>query len=151
MESPGTHGCYVCRQTAQPVVPPRESVWSEPGWRVAHAFNSSLPGWLVVVPTRHVDSLADLTVDESGAMGRLLRNASLALRSVTNCPKTYVMLFAEAEGFAHLHLHVVPRMEDQPGDRRGPAVFAYLEEEALNDQERDAVALRLRSAWPEVG
>jgi diadenosine tetraphosphate (Ap4A) HIT family hydrolase len=30
------------------------------------------------------------------------------------------------EGFSHVHFHVVPRMADQPADRRGPAVFGYL-------------------------
>lgn len=43
---------------------------------------------------------------------------------MTGCQKTYVMLFTEAEGIAHLHVHVVPRMPDQPEDRRGPDVLA---------------------------
>ncbi len=38
-----------------------------------------------------------------------------------------VMLFAEAEGFAHLHFHIVPRQPDLPADRRGPAILGHLE------------------------
>jgi diadenosine tetraphosphate (Ap4A) HIT family hydrolase len=58
------------------------------------------------------------------------------------------MLFAEAEGFAHLHAHVVPRMPDQPVDRRGPAVFGYLNETSLTEPRRDEIATALIAAWP---
>ena len=34
------------------------------------------------------------------------------------------MLFAEAEGFGHLHVHVVPRMPDFESEALGPRVFA---------------------------
>ena len=119
--------CYACQQ-AGPDAPFRERFVRHAGWRVAHDFNSSLAGWLVLVPLRHVHALDELTADEATTLGDLLRNASVALRSVTGCEKTYVMLFAEAEGFAHLHVHVVPRMSDQPADRRGPDVFGYLKD-----------------------
>jgi len=60
--------------------------------------------------------------------------------------KTYVMLFAEAEGFGHLHVHLVPRMPNQPPESRGPAVFRHLGagvEARVPDAEMDAVAHRL--------
>jgi diadenosine tetraphosphate (Ap4A) HIT family hydrolase len=44
---------------------------------------------------------------------------------VTGCRKTYLAFFAEGEGFGHLHIHVIPRYDDQPPDRKGPAVFGY--------------------------
>jgi diadenosine tetraphosphate (Ap4A) HIT family hydrolase len=122
-------------------------IWTEPGWRVAHAFNSSLAGWLVVLPTRHVESVDELTATESEVLGRLLRQASRALRTVTGCLKTYVMMFAEAEGFSHVHFHVVPRMSDFPEDRRGANVFAYLKEEPLSVARRDEISIQLRNAF----
>jgi hypothetical protein len=43
--------CFACSQVAQmPSLPPREAVIVQDGWRVAHAFNSALEGWLVVLP-----------------------------------------------------------------------------------------------------
>jgi diadenosine tetraphosphate (Ap4A) HIT family hydrolase len=81
-------------------------------------------------------------------MGLLLREASIALKNVTGCQKTYVMLFAEKEGFTHLHFHVVPRMDDFPDERVGPGVFAYLRETPLTEDRRDALAAEIRSAWP---
>ena len=116
---------------------------------MAHDFNSSLEGWLVLAPLRHVRALDELTAEEASTLGSLLRNASIALREVTGCQKTYVMLFAEADGFAHLHLHVVPRMADQPDDRRGPDVFGYLTDgRPVSPARRDELARALLAAWP---
>ncbi|MEZ5183214.1 MAG: hypothetical protein R2702_15290 [Acidimicrobiales bacterium] len=59
------------------------------------------------------------------------------------------MLFAEAEGFEHLHLHVVPRLADHPEDRRGPMVFAFMHDgAAVSPERRDELALAIRAAWP---
>lgn len=63
--------------------------------------------------------------------------------------KTYLMQFSEAEGFSHLHLHLVPRMPDHPEDARGPRVFVYMTDDQaqwLPATERDAIALSLRAA-----
>jgi diadenosine tetraphosphate (Ap4A) HIT family hydrolase len=140
--------CYACEQSG-PDAPSRERFVREAGWRVAHDFNSSLEGWLILAPLRHVHALDELTADEALALGDLLRKASVALKSVTGCEKTYVMLFAEAPGFAHLHVHVVPRMPDQPNDRRGPDVFGYLKDgRPLPPERRDEVAEALLAAWP---
>jgi diadenosine tetraphosphate (Ap4A) HIT family hydrolase len=143
-----TSECYACSQSALTDPPVRERVWAMPGWRVAHDFNTSLPGWLIVVPTRHVESLDEFTVQEAETMGLLLRQASVALKSVTGCRKTYVMLFAEKPGFTHVHFHVVPRMDEFSDDRVGPGVFGYLEETPLTEDRRDALAVEIRSSWP---
>jgi hypothetical protein len=69
MTSPSTVECFNCVQEAKEELPLRERVWRVPGWRVAHSFNSSLPGWLVAMPTRHVEALDELSVEESRALG----------------------------------------------------------------------------------
>jgi len=122
-------GCFSCDQEVTigaESASPAERIYVDGLWRVAHAFDSSLRGWLVVVPRRHVTSIADLTGAEAAALGPLLRRVSLALRDVVRCAKTYVIQFGEADGFAHLHFHVVPRMPDLPPEHRGPRVFHYL-------------------------
>jgi diadenosine tetraphosphate (Ap4A) HIT family hydrolase len=142
-------GCYSCDQQAAGSPPPREDVVHSDHWRVVHAFNSTLPGWLVLLPTRHVTSFTELTPAAAGELGGLVRRLSVALEAVTGCVKTYLMQFSEAEGFSHLHLHLVPRLPDQPDDARGPRVFAYLaEDEArwLPATERDRIALSVRAA-----
>jgi diadenosine tetraphosphate (Ap4A) HIT family hydrolase len=119
--------CYPCRLLAAfETGPPRERIWSDGRWRVARAFDSALPGWLVVVPIRHIESLSELTPEEAAPLGPLLAALSRALVEVTGCEKTYLMLFAEGEGFHHLHIHVVPRHADIPDDHRATRVFGYL-------------------------
>jgi diadenosine tetraphosphate (Ap4A) HIT family hydrolase len=75
---------YACAQSALSDLPVRERVWVVPGWRVAHDFNTSLPGWLILVPTRHVESLDELTAEEAETLGLLLRQTSIALKAVTD-------------------------------------------------------------------
>jgi len=142
-------GCYSCDQQATVPPPPREDVVRTEHWRVVHAFNSTLPGWLVLLPTRHIESFTELTPAAADELGGLVRRLSLALEAVTGCVKTYLMQFSEADGFSHLHLHLVPRSPDHPDDARGPRVFAYLtqdETEWLPAAERDRIALSLRAA-----
>ncbi|GAB3938861.1 hypothetical protein GCM10027614_19830 [Micromonospora vulcania] len=56
--------------------------------------------------------------------------------------------FAEQEGFAHVHFHVVPRMPDLPDERRGPRIFGYLgvpEDDRFGEQQQDELATALRA------
>lgn len=147
-------GCYSCDQQAADVRPAREEIVLTDHWRVAHAFNSALRGWLVVLPIRHVTSFTELSPQAADELGGLVRRCSLALESVTGCAKTYLMQFSEAEGFHHLHLHLVPRMSDQPENARGPKVFTYLdadEQEWISTDDQDALACSLRATLLRAG
>jgi diadenosine tetraphosphate (Ap4A) HIT family hydrolase len=120
-------------------------------WRAAHAFGTRLPGWLVVVPRRHVEALDELSDAEMFGLGPLLRSLTSALRTVTGCEKTYVALFAEAEGFAHVHFHVVPRMPWFEPQHRGPRsleAFLGATDDAVPDEEMDRIATAVREALP---
>jgi diadenosine tetraphosphate (Ap4A) HIT family hydrolase len=123
---PGDQECVSCANNARTDLPARERIHLGPRWRVAHAFGTSLPGWLVLVPRRHTVALDDLTADEAADLGPLLRAVSSALRDVVRCRKTYVALFAEAEGFQHIHFHIIPRQPGLEADLRGPRVFGLL-------------------------
>lgn len=141
--------CYSCRNNrTDATLPARELVAGDEHWRVAHVFDTALPGWLVLVPRRHVTEIADLSDAEAAALGTWQVRLSRALRAVTGCVKTYVVQFAEKEGFAHVHFHVVPRMPDLPDDRRGPAVFGYLgvpEAQRVDQRRQDELAVLLRA------
>ncbi|MFE0580960.1 MULTISPECIES: HIT family protein [unclassified Streptomyces] len=143
-----TPHCYACSQEAVfDDLPPRECVAHDRQWRVAHAFNTALPGWLVLLPRRHVLTVHDLTAAEASSLGVWQVRLSRALRSVTGCAKTYVVQFAEAEGFAHVHFHIVPRTADLPPEHRGPGVFELLrrpEHERVTTGQADRMALSLR-------
>jgi len=82
-------------------------------------------------------------------LGGLVRRLGTALEVVTGCVKTYLMQFSEAEGFSHLHVHLVPRLPDHPEGARGPRVFAYLTDDQaqwLPATDRDTIALSVRAA-----
>jgi diadenosine tetraphosphate (Ap4A) HIT family hydrolase len=113
---------------------------------VAHAIGCALPGWVVVVPARHVLSLAELTPEEAAGLGPLLTAVSRAVVEVTGCAKVYLALFAEREEFQHLHVHLIPRQPDLAGDLRGPRVFDYLrrpESEWVTAAEMDRIGAAL--------
>jgi diadenosine tetraphosphate (Ap4A) HIT family hydrolase len=144
--------CFNCAYEVRSDLPPRENVWRVGElWRVALAFNSGLRGWAVVIPTRHLESLDELSDEESASLGILLRDLTGALKAVTGCQKTYVMLLAEMPGFNHVHFHVVPRMDDLPSERTGAAIFAYLKDDPLSDDDRDEIALNIRAELTRAG
>ncbi|MFJ9559338.1 HIT family protein [Streptomyces fuscichromogenes] len=144
-----TPGCYACRKEAEfDGLPPRERVVHDRHWRVAHAFGTTVPGWLVLLPRRHVAAVHDLTDAEASTLGTWQVGLSRALRDVTGCAKTYVVQFAEAEGFAHVHFHIVPRMAELPAGHRGPGVFELLrrpEPEWVTPDRADRLARSLRA------
>lgn len=141
--------CYNCALTAAAERAPREEIVLTEHWRAGHAFNTTLPGWLVIAPLRHVEAFTELSREACAELGELIHDLSTALVEVTGCVKTYVMQFSEAEGFSHLHVHLVPRIPDQPAEQTGPRIFGHLTEPGepcLSEEERDRIALALRDA-----
>jgi diadenosine tetraphosphate (Ap4A) HIT family hydrolase len=119
--------CYTCAQEAAGRDAPLwERIAVDEHWRVAHAFNTAVPGWLVLVPRRHVTAVAALTDAEAAELGNWQVRLSRALARVLGCQKTYVAQFAEADGFAHVHFHIVPRPPDLARELRGPRIFQLL-------------------------
>lgn len=120
-------GCFSCENDRRlDELPLRERIAVDAHWRVAHATGTALPGWLVLLPRRHVTSLAALSDAEAATLGTWQVRLSRALHEVTGCVKSYIAQFAEAEGFAHAHIHVVPRARHMPAELRGPGVFGLL-------------------------
>ncbi|CUS04994.2 conserved protein of unknown function [Candidatus Promineifilum breve] len=145
--------CLTCeliarRDAAQ--APAWDNIHRTAHWDLVHSYNTSLPGWLVLVARRHIEAIDELTDEEAAELGVLLRRASAALREVVGCAKTYVCQFAEQAEHPHVHFHVIPRMTDQPAERRGPAVFGYLgvpEDERLSDELMNAIATQVRRTF----
>ena len=146
----GSSPCKTCELTAQRRLgkaPLWDSIYQTEFWDVAHAFNTALPGWLVLVLQRHIESLDELTDQEAVELGPLIRRVSLSLKTVVGCVKTYVIQFAEHEDHPHVHFHIVPRMANQPADRRSTQVFAYLgvsQEESVSEDQMDEIGGRIR-------
>lgn len=116
-------------------------------WDVVHCYGTSLPGWIVLVARRHMTALDELTEEEAVELGSLLRRVSIGLKEITGCLKTYVIQFAEAADHPHVHFHVIPRMKDQPPERKSMGIFGYLgvpEEQCVPANIMNIIALQLR-------
>jgi diadenosine tetraphosphate (Ap4A) HIT family hydrolase len=138
--------CRGCELNATPDLPAWERLYMDRFWRIAHA-QSSLPGWLIVTSQQHRRHLGELEAAEAVSLGPLLSACSRALCSVIGATNVYVMLFAEAEGFQHVHLHVVPRMEWFTESDLGPGSFHFLREgDRVPDAEKDRLARDLGGA-----
>ena len=148
---PNINHCQTCELVARRnagEAPPWDAIYRSQYWDVVHSFNTSLPGWLVLVARRHMAAIDEMSDEEAVELGRLLRRVSLALKEATGCVKTYVIQFAEAADHPHVHFHVVPRMADQPEDHRGPHVFRYLgvtEEDRVGEARMNELAAQVRS------
>ncbi len=139
--------CELTRQRDAGTAPLWDSIYRTQYWDVAHAFNTALPGWIVIVARRHIEAIDELSEAEAVELGILLRRVSAALREVTGCVKTYVMQLAEADGHAHVHFHVVPRMANQPEERRSIKIFGYLsvpDDERLSDAAMNEIAQQIQ-------
>ena len=141
--------CYTCHNNDHlDDLPMYELIALDTHWRAAHAFDTALPGWLVLVPRRHVTTIADLTDAEAVDLGAWQVRLSRALQAVIGCVKTYVVQFAEKDGFSHVHFHVIPRMGDIPDERRGSGVFEYLgqpPEQSVTDKQKHELAYAFRA------
>ena len=145
-----TSRCQTCELVARRdrgEAPLWDAIYRSQSWDVVHSFNTSLPGWLVLVVRRHIAAVDEMSDAEAVELGRLIRRVSLALKETTGCVKTYVIQFAEAAGHPHVHFHIVPRMADQPEDHRGPNIFRYLgatDEERVTEEKMNELAAQIR-------
>lgn len=139
--------CELTQRRSQGTAPLWDCIHRTEFWDVAHAYNTALPGWLVLIVQRHIEAIDELTEGEAAELGLLIRHVSQALREVTGCMKTYVIQFAEHEDHPHVHFHIVPRMADQPEDRRSTQVFGYLgvsQEERVSEEQMNDIAAQIR-------
>jgi diadenosine tetraphosphate (Ap4A) HIT family hydrolase len=142
--------CHTCELTAQRdkgESPLWDNIFRTRYWDVVHSYNTSLPGWLVLVARRHIAAIDEMSEAEAAELGSLLRQVSLSLKLVTGCLKTYVMQFAEHPRHPHVHFHVVPRLKDQPETHRGPRIMNYLEvaeDEYVDEATMNALGEQIR-------
>jgi SAM-dependent methyltransferase/diadenosine tetraphosphate (Ap4A) HIT family hydrolase len=141
------HACELVARRDAGMAPGWDAIVRTPGWDVAHAFDTSVEGWTVLVLRRHAASMAELTGQEAAELGPLLKAVSEGLAVATGCERTYVAQFAESPLHRHVHFHVVPRAADLAEDQRGPRIFARLgrpEDERVPEARMEQIAFALR-------
>lgn len=136
--------CYSCARNSSSDQARHERIYDDGLWRVAHAFNSVMLGWLVIVLQRHATSMSELTANEATNLGQLIASLSSALETELSVDKAYVIFVAEQPGFQHVHVHVVARPQ---ADARGMKLFELLQRpqsEWVSTAEMDAFSDRFR-------
>jgi len=119
--------CGTCRANRGELAAPGGVLYQDAHWWLEHILPPiPLAGWLVLKPLRHVEALSDLSMEEAATFGPLIQRITAVLRAVLQPAKIYLCQFSEAEGFAHIHFHLIPRTTDMPTELRGPAVFDLL-------------------------
>jgi diadenosine tetraphosphate (Ap4A) HIT family hydrolase len=142
--------CYTCQLVTQRdtgTAPLWDNIYRTDHWDVVHSYNTALLGWTVLVTRRHITAIHDMTDAEANELGQLIRQVSIALKETTGCPKTYVVQFAEAADHPHVHFHIIPRMADQPPDRKSTDIFKYLgvpENERVSEDAMTDIASKIR-------
>jgi len=107
-------------------ISPGPFIYTGTHWVVDHAYPTSYLGWLVILPRRHIEALHELTREEFLELAEIEYRLVQSMHADGAVKKEYLMCFAEGEGFHHVHLHVVPRLENFPDELKGPRVFALL-------------------------
>ena len=105
----GWHTCGLVARRDRGEAQPWDQILRTPGVDVVHAYNTSLPGWIVIVTRRHLAAIDEMNDAEEAELGPLIRDVSVAFKRAVQCAKIYVIQFAEAEGHSHVHFHIVPR------------------------------------------
>lgn len=108
-------------------------------WIVDHAYPTNFVGWLVIVLKRHCEALHELTPEEWAELAEIQQKIITLFRNLLHAEKEYMAMFAEAEGFKHLHIHMVPKTAEYPEEHRGAKAFALLKVEHEDPQIRQKV------------
>lgn len=92
-------------------------IWRSPHWLLRHhPHPSPLLGWCLLDARRHLAGAIDFLSDEADEWGRVVQQASQLVKTVTGCDRVYLIAFGE--GARHLHLHLIPRFQE---DQRSAA------------------------------
>lgn len=128
--------CYTCKSiSGQQRISPGPTIYAGEHWLVEHAYPCSMRGWLVIVLKRHVEALHELSPAEFSEMSELVEKTVRTVRKHFECEKEYVACFAEADGFNHVHVHVIAKPQNLPQELKGTSIFGM-----LKASEREPVA-----------
>jgi histidine triad (HIT) family protein len=99
-------------------------------------------GHVLVVPTRHVETLADLPTAELGPYFAVVQDLAGAVERGMDADGTWVSINNRvSQSVPHLHVHVVPRRR-----KDGLRGFYWPRQEYADAAEAAAVAERIRAA-----
>ncbi|PLS01495.1 HIT family protein [Neobacillus cucumis] len=98
--------CPICEKHKQLVNP----IFEDEDWIVNPGpLSSQILGYMYIEPKRHVENWSELTDEEMGKVGLLIKRLEQALKRERSVNRVYVVTISEA--VRHLHFHIIPRAE----------------------------------------
>jgi len=88
----------------------RTEVWSHELWRLLTNRVGEVAGFSYLEPKRHISDITKLEGDEAATFGKVIADASTAIKDATGADLVYVYIFGDA--VPHLHVHLAPRRDD---------------------------------------
>lgn len=84
-------------------------------WRGEHALafldhRPLFPGHVLLIPTAHIDTLADLPAAQVGPLFQAVQKLETAVETALNAEGTFIAVNNRvSQSVPHLHVHIVPR------------------------------------------
>jgi diadenosine tetraphosphate (Ap4A) HIT family hydrolase len=100
--------CFICRKhNGQEAAPPGGYVYEDQYWMICHAPAKIGPlGTLFIESKRHFLDYAEMTDEESAALGNVMRKIYSALKLHTQAERVYQVTLID--GVPHFHSWLVP-------------------------------------------
>jgi len=119
--SKGCKSCMSNKGTKR--ISPAIPIYKGKYWIVEHAYPCGMKGWLVMLPKRHVESLHELSDSENREFGVIFPKIIKILHKETDSEKEYIFQIAKAQGFKHIHFHIVSKDRKLPEKYEGVKIF----------------------------
>lgn len=142
--------CFICRKhKGQEALPPGGYIYEDEYWMVCHAPGELGPlGTLFIESKRHFLDYAEMTDEESGSLGAVMRIIYEALKFHTGAERVYQVTLID--GVPHFHSWLVPhRPEDlEKGMNFLAGSYSCRDEEAgsLANKLRDELKKQVRNS-----
>ncbi|WP_157594811.1 HIT family protein [Streptosporangium amethystogenes] len=108
-----TPACPYCRLGAADGEPPGGWVYRDTLWLVHHGpVETSRPGTMKIVSTRHYTDFAEMTPEEAASFGALLHTLDTAMRAGTDAERVH--LVSTRDRVQHFHAWLYPRPAFHP-------------------------------------
>ena len=121
--------CAICELHSDVVRLSEVEIWRNPLWLLRHHPGPSpLLGWCLLDARRHIAGPIDFVDEEAREWGNVVQKASRLIQHLTGCDRVYAIAFGE--GARHLHLHLIPRFQEDQRSEAWSVADLYRDVEA---------------------
>ena len=134
--------CFLCRKhEGDEAAPPGGYIYEDEHWMICHAPTKLGPlGTLFIESRRHFLDYAEMTDEESGSLGNVMRRIYDALKAHTEAERIYQVTLID--GVPHFHSWLVPRRQEET--EKGMQFLTR--DDSCNEEDAVELANKLRQA-----